>query len=97
MNSFTDFNITTTDSGFEGDKIKMSKILGKEIIVHAFRLEDSKCFTGKCLYLQIEFSEEMRIVFTSSKKLIEAIEKIPQKGFPFKTIIVEENDRFRFT
>ena len=70
MNSFTDFNITTTDSGFEGDKIKMSKILGKEIIVHAFRLEDSKCFTGKCLYLQIEFSEEMRIVFSSSMKLI---------------------------
>jgi len=64
MNSFTDFNITTTGDGFEGDKIKMSKILGKEIIVHAFRLEDSKCFKGKCLYLQIEFNNEMRIVFT---------------------------------
>ena len=102
MNSFSQFNIKpSTSKGFDGDKIKMSKILNREIIVHDFRLEDSKVFkdkgTGKCLHLQISFSNVKYVVFTSSGGLIEAIQQIPSEGFPFSTTIIEDNDRFKFT
>jgi hypothetical protein len=102
MNSFSQFNIKPSDKkSFEGDKIKMSKILNREIVVHHFDLKDSKVYkekgTGKCLSLQISFSNEKHIVFTSSVGLIEAIQQIPDSGFPFTTTIIEENDRFKFT
>ena len=101
MNRFSQFNIETSGKGFEGDKIKMSKILNREIVVHDFKIEDSKVFrdkgSGKCLHLQISVNNQKHIVFTSSSGLIEAITQVPPTGFPFSTIIVEENDRYLFT
>jgi hypothetical protein len=103
MNRFNQFEIKPIQKGFEGDKIKMSKILNKEIIVHDFKLEESKVKefkergSDKCLHLQITFSEEKRIVFTSASALIDVIQQIPQDGFPFTTTIVQDNERFLFT
>jgi hypothetical protein len=103
MNRFDQFDIKTPIKGFEGDKIRIAKILGKEIIVHDFRIEESKVDSFKargaaqCLYLQISFNGEKHIVFTSSIGLLYAIQQIPETGFPFITTIIEENDRFRFT
>ena len=91
------------DKGFEGDKIKMEKILNREIVVHAYKLEESKVKvyrdrgSDKCLYLQISFNNEMYVIFTSSSCLIEAIRQIPADKFPFITIIIKENQRLRFT
>jgi hypothetical protein len=101
MNSFSQFNIKATSKGFEGDKIKISKILNREIVIHDFKIEDSKVFkergSGKCLHLQISINEKKHVVFTSSSGLIETILQVPESGFPFKTNIIEENDRFIFT
>lgn len=101
MNSFSQFNIATASKNFEGEKIKMSKILNREIVVHAFKIEDSKVFkergSGKCLHLQISINNEKHIVFTGSSGLIEVIEQVPATGFPFTTTIKEENERFLFT
>ena len=103
MNSFSQFNIKASTKGFEGDKIRMAKILNREIVVHDFRLEDSKVpafkekGSGKCLHLQISFNNEKHIVFTSSNGLIETIQMIPRDKFPFTTTIVEDNDRYLFT
>lgn len=101
MNSFSQFNIKPSIKGFEGDKIKMSKILNREIVVHAFKLEDSKVFKDrgscKCLHLQISFNNEKHIVFTSSSGLIDTIQQIPATGFPFSTTIIQDNERFLFT
>ena len=101
MNNFSQFNIAITHKNFEGDKIKMSKVLNREIVVHAFKIEDSKIFkdrgTGKCLHLQISFDNTKHIIFTSANGLIEVIQKIPENGFPFTTIIKEENERYLFT
>jgi len=103
MNKFGQFGIKRVAKGFEGDKIKMSKILDREIIVHAFRIEESKVKefkekgSVKCLHLQIEVNHELRIAFTSSIGLLDAIEQIPEDGFPFTTTIVRDNDRFIFT
>jgi hypothetical protein len=101
MKSFSQFNIQAPSRGFEGEKVKMNKILNREIVVHDFRIEDSKVFkekgSGKCLQLQISFSNEKHVVFTSASGLIEVIQQIPANGFPFTTTIVEENDRYIFT
>jgi len=101
MNRFSDLNIKTTVRGFEGDKIKISRILGKEIIVHHFKIEDSKVFkdrgTCKCLQLQISINDEKHVVFTSASGLIEAITQVPESAFPFTTIIIEENERYKFS
>lgn len=103
MNKFGQFGIKPVAKGFEGDKIKISKILDREIIVHAFRIEDSKVKefkekgNGICLHMQIEINKEMRIVFTSSSGLLDAIQQVPELGFPFVTTIVRNNERFVFT
>lgn len=101
MNNFSQFNIKLSNKGFEGEKIKMSKILNREIVVHDFKIEDSKVFkdrgSGKCLHLQISFNNQKHIVFTSSSGLIDVIQQIPQTGFPFTTVIVQDNERFLFT
>jgi hypothetical protein len=101
MNSFSQFNIQYTAKSFEGDKIKMSRILNRQIVVHAYKIEDSKMFkdrgTGKCLYLQISFDNVKHVVFTGSSGLIEVIQQIPENDFPFTTTIIEENEKYKFT
>ena len=101
MKKFKDFNINTATKNFIGEKIKMYKILDREISVHEFRLEDSKIFkdrgSKKCLHLQIGIGEVKHVVFTSSVGLIDAINQIPLSNFPFLTTIVKINDRFEFT
>jgi hypothetical protein len=101
MNSFNQFNIKPREKGFEGDKIKIIKIINREIIVHDFKIEQSKIFkekgTGKCLHLQISVNNEKHIIFTSSCGLIDVIQLIPKTGFPFTTTIIQENERYLFT
>jgi hypothetical protein len=101
MKKFSQFNVQPLTKIFEGDKIKMAKILNRSIVVHDFKLEDSKCFrdrgNGKCLYLQISIGEVKHIIFTSSCGLIEVIQQIPADGFPFETTIIQEGERFLFT
>ena len=101
MKSFSQFNIKSTNKAFDGDKIKMSKILNREIVVHHFKIEDSKVFkdrgSGKCLHLQISVDKVKHIIFTSASGLIESIQQVPEDGFPFTTTIVEESERFKFT
>jgi hypothetical protein len=101
MNSFSQFGIKTEVKGFEGEKIKMLKVMNKEIVVHHFKIEDSKHFkdrgSGKCLHLQITINDTKHVLFTGSSILIESILQVPKEGFPFTTTIVEENERYNFT
>ena len=100
MKSFKDFGIEPQTKGFEGDKIKIDRILNKEIIVKRFKIEPSK-FTdksnGRRLVLEIEVDGQNRVVFTGSTVLQEIIQMVPDSGFPFTTKIVRDNERFEFT
>lgn len=100
MRKFNEFNIKQESKSFTGEKIKMSKILNKEITVIDFKIVPSK-FTekgnGNRLDLQIEVNGTKHVVFSGSVSLAEAIQQVPKDGFPFTTTIVEENDRFIFT
>jgi len=100
MKSFKDFGIEPQTKGFEGDKIKIDRILNKEIIVKRHRIDTSKYkdkSNGRCLVLEIEVDGQNRIVFTGSTVLQELIQKVPESGFPFRTKIVKDNERFEFT
>jgi ribosomal protein L31 len=97
MKQFSQFGIKPKQQGFIGDKIKLTKILNREIIVHQFKIEQSKYKDGKCLHLQIEVNENKHVLFTGSKTLIDMILEVPKENFPFKTTIVTENEIPLFT
>lgn len=101
MKNFKDFGIIASDKNFIGEKIRISKILNREIIVDAFTIKDSKIFkdrgSGKCLCLQIRVDEKKHILFTGSNGLIEEINQVKKDNFPFITTIKEENEKYLFT
>jgi ribosomal protein L31 len=98
MKRFNELGITTEIKGFTGDKVKISKVVNREITVHAYRIEDSKFKDkGRCLHLQISINGNMHVVFTGSNTLMDTIEKVSKDSFPFITTIVQEDERFKFT
>jgi hypothetical protein len=99
VKSFKDLGVTSSSQRFAGEKIKVQRILNKEIVVHDYRIEPSKFKekgNGKCLYLQIALGETKHVVFTGSSVLQETIQKVDRKDFPFKTTIVLDNERLEF-
>lgn len=99
MNKFSDLNIETRKDYFSGDKIKILKILNKEIIVHNYKLNDSRfknSNSDKCLYIQIEKDGERFVLFTGSKILADAIKQVQKESFPFTTTITKEGEAFQF-
>lgn len=99
MNRFSDLGIMPSKKRLLGDKIKISKILNREILIKDYRLEDSKYDknkSGKCLILQIELEGTRHVIFTGSDVLIDLIEQVPKEKFPFLASIVQEGDWFEF-
>ena len=93
VKKFSDFGIKAESKAFVGKSIDMVDIIGKEIIVHAFKIGPSKHPKkegDKCLDLQIEFEGEMRVVFSGSFYLQQMILQVEADGFPFQTVIKRE-------
>ena len=98
MNTFKELGITVACRAFVGDSIKIERLVGKEILVLHHKVTDSTKKLGtQCLYLQLEFEGTKRVLFTGAKALLEAVEKVPENGFPFSTTIVKNNDRYEFS
>lgn len=98
MKQFSQLGAKPITTGLVGEKIQIHKIFNCPIEVHGFKVEDSKFEgKGKCLYMQIKYADNMRVVFTSSKVLMETIQQIAKEDFPFSTTIIRENDRFEFS
>jgi len=98
MKNFKEFNIKPKTTDFVGEKISISRILNKPIIVYAFKIKPSTQKEGTdYLTMQIEKSGEKRIVFTGSKFLMEMIQRVSENNFPFKTVIKGDEDYFEFT
>ncbi len=100
MKQFKNFGIKSEPTTFVGDKIQIKKVLGKEIVVEKYDIKNSKHSdfkNDKCLCLQIILNEEKRIIFTGSIYLMEMIQQVGKDDFPFKTIIVEVEERYEFT
>lgn len=99
MKSFKDLGVSPTAPVLQGEKVKIDRVMNKEIVVHGYQIKESKYDrgNGKCLYIQIELDGQKRVLFTGSGVLMETIERIPKEAFPFTTTIIKENDRFQFT
>ena len=99
MIDFKQLGIKAEQKSFVGTKIPIRRILDKQVVVHAFKIKDSKFNegAGKCLYLQISLNNEMNVVFTGSVVLMDMIAKVTKEHFPFTTTIVEANGRYEFT
>lgn len=96
--NFKDFNIKSKLPAFKGDKIKIDRVLNKEITVTGFKIGDSTKKPGtKLLTLEIIKDGTNHIIFTGSAVLMDMIEQVPSEGFPFKTTIVKESERLEFT
>ena len=92
--NFKDLGIKVVPTTFVGEKIKISKILNLEILVHKYKLEESKQFRGTdCLYLQIELNGTDHLVTSGSRYLIEAVKQVEPHDFPFSAKIIEEQNK----
>lgn len=99
MNQFKNFGIKVNTKGLEGDKIKIERVLNRDITVQAYKIVTSKFSdkgNGRCLHLQILMGEMQYVVFSGSGVLMELIEQVPKDKFPFTTRIVQENKRLEF-
>src|SRR5690606_24280650 len=94
-NFFKDLGIITENKPFTGDKIKIIKILNREITVHDYKIQDSK-FEGKRLDLSIELNGIKHVTWTCSKIMMNTIQQVPKDKFPFITTIIEDNG-YHFT
>lgn len=98
MKSFKDFGIKSSVKSFTGEKIRIIKILNREITVHDFRVDESKYKDkGKCLCLSISVGETRHVIFSGSNSLIEMINQVPAGEFPFKTTIIQNDERYEFS
>jgi hypothetical protein len=100
MTNFKDLNIKPTVKHFVGAKISTKDLIDKPVMIHDFKIEDSKCFRGRsgtCLTIQISIDNIKRVVFTSGSELIDVIKKVPEQGFPFTTTIIEVDRVLKFT
>lgn len=101
MKQFKNFGIKSPEVTFSGEKIKIDKILNRQIEVHGFKIEKSKFpDTGKgdCLFLQIKFNGDFRMLFTGSVNLMKLIKEVKEEDFPFHaTIVKDSSDRYEFT
>lgn len=100
MNNFKQFNIKPESKSFEGDKIRIERVVNKEIVVEAFKIEESKYKdrgNGKCLYLQVHVDNAKRVLFTGSVTMQEMINKVKKDDFPFTTTIIKQEGRYMFT
>jgi hypothetical protein len=98
MINFKDLGIKPAEKPLSGEKVKPNKILNLDIIVHDFRIEDSKFYKGtKCLCLGFELNGIRNVVFMQGNILVQTIQQIPIDKFPFTTKIIKENGRYEFS
>lgn len=99
MNNFKDFGIKPVINNFTGDKIKIERILNREIQIIDFKIQNSKYENAgeKCLHMQIQIGEIKHVVFTGSKILMQTIQQVSKDSFPFLTTVVKDNEYYEFT
>ena len=94
---FGDLGIIVESDAMTGEKIKMSKVIGREILVKDYKITDSKYEkTTHCLTIQIEIGGENKVIFTGSGMLRKQIEQINKADFPFIATIENTNDTYKF-
>lgn len=94
MERFSDF--ADEPRILDGDKIRIDKVLNRELVLLAYKITDSKykqeTEQGRCMTLQIELGGERRVIFTASQVLMDQVERHKDR-LPFLAVI-QKVDRF---
>ena len=83
----------------DGNKLSMSEIINREILIIGYRLAESKYSKNnnpKCLTLHVELDGKRFVVFTGSVILIEQIEKYKDE-IPFLATIKQIDKYYTFS
>ena len=97
VNTFKDLKVEKPPaSNFIGDKIAINQIINLPIEVHGYKIGPSQ-LKGDLLTLQIAHGGARRVVFTTSKGLMETLEQIDKAHFPFTTTIVAKDRYLEFS
>lgn len=99
MTKFSELNIKPRVQGMEGEKKQIHEVLNVEIMIHSFRIEDSKFKDkgDKCLWMQISIDNKKHPLFSGSRVLIDEIQRVPEDKFPFTATIIRNGKRLEFT
>lgn len=84
---FSDF-AEKEDNRLGGDKRHLDDILNVEILIKAYRVSKSKHYSGDYVTMQFEIDNALYVVFTSSRTIIEQLEKYSEK-LPFLAKVVK--------
>ena len=100
MKAFSDFGITI-NRRFEGERLRIEKLEGDNIVVTDFKIEDSKYKPKEgekadnekalVLYFQVEYRNELRLVWGNYKFLTQQFSKMTLDMCPFTAKLVNEN------
>jgi len=95
---FGDLGIAVEVNTLTGEKIKIVKVIGKEILVKDFKVTESKYEkTTHCLTIQFELGGENKVIFTGSTMLKKQLEQVNKEDFPFIATIEIINDTYQFS
>lgn len=97
MKKFSDF--AKEENILDGEKLKLSAILNKEILVIGYKIRNSqyaKSNSDKYLSLQFEMNDTKYVAFTGSGVLIDQVERYKEE-IPFITTILKIDKYFTFS
>jgi len=100
MRKFSELGISPPDLAFTGEKIKMTKILNKEVILCDYKITDTKYpknKSGKCLHIQIEIENVKFVLFTGSDILITMVQEIKKDDLPLLVTIIQQGECYLFS
>lgn len=95
INRFADF---AEEETLDGEKMKITDLLNKEIIVTGYKITESlykKTNSTRCLKLQFSLENNKGIVFTGSDVLIDQIIKY-ESHIPFISTITKVDKYYSF-
>lgn len=97
MVKFSEF-VEDDEKPIEGEKVSITNILNKEIVITKYKVRNSKYNCDKCATVQFyeESDERKRIFFTGSAVIIEQLEKYGEK-IPFMTTVTKIDKYFTLT
>ena len=100
MKKFSELNIKVESEVFVGRKIDIDDLFDQEIIIHDYRIVDSKFPKNgctECLHMQITHENKKRVVFCLSRNLIQHIRQVNKEDLPITTTIVKQDKKYVFT
>ncbi len=92
--------IEPESNGYVGDFLPIEKILGKNFIIHKYKIIPSKfpeSGNGLALWIQVTYRDELRVITTNSLPLQLTMKQVTEDMLPREANIIRgENKAFKF-